>query len=592
MIKNNFYIVKYFINHCPLFLFTYLLLEILTSISHVLLLPYSLLIATDASLTESGVIRGFIILFIIFIFSCILSLFRSLFEDIFTIKAKEKVNCLLQIDLYKVAKSVDLLNYDIPEFYDDLHYSIDKIDVICSNVLDTLKKTVYSITAIISIMGIIFSLSPIALLFVFINFLLNILCENATKSIEFKLNLEQNKFIRKKDYIRRIFFLPKYIREIQLNSLSKLLINNFKNESNNEIDSQKKYVFALFMLKGPINTLIDFIFGFVIFNSILIYQIVCLNSLTIGGFSALFFASGSLKSNLNSFTEVFGQLKDNSLKIQHFINFIDRNKNIHNELISTNFNIDAQDVSIKNLSFNYYNSHVKVLDNINLEISKGETVAIVGRNGAGKTTLIKLLLKLYSPSSGQILFGKDNIQNIPSNLYRLNFGTLFQNFNIYAMSLRENIVLDTINNNINIDSVLINVLKLSGFYDEFKSMPSGLDTMLLNEYEENGINLSGGQSQKIALARVLFSNKNFIILDEPSSALDPISEYNFNNKIIKHFKDKTIFIISHRLSTTSLCDQIILLDKGKIIEKGTHNELMKLNGEYKHMYDVQANQYI
>ena len=203
MIKNNFYIVKYFINHCPLFLFTYLLLEILTSISHVLLLPYSLLIATDASLTESGVIRGFIILFIIFIFSCILSLFRSLFEDIFTIKAKEKVNCLLQIDLYKVAKSVDLLNYDIPEFYDDLHYSIDKIDVICSNVLDTLKKTVYSITAIISIMGIIFSLSPIALLFVFINFLLNILCENATKSIEFKLNLEQNKFIRKKDYIRR-----------------------------------------------------------------------------------------------------------------------------------------------------------------------------------------------------------------------------------------------------------------------------------------------------------------------------------------------------------------------------------------------------
>ena len=224
-----------------------------------------------------------------------------------------------------------------------------------------------------------------------------------------------------------------------------------------------------------------------------------------------------------------------------------------------------------------------------MSIKKGEKIALVGYNGAGKTTLIKLILRLYDPTQGSIYFGDENLKEYPINKYREKYGVLFQDFEIVAASIAQNISMsDGEFDKEKADAVI----KKVAFAEKLQSLPEGYETQLTKEFSDKGVNLSGGEAQKLALARVLYSSANVIILDEPSSALDPIAEYELNKAVTELSGDKTVIIISHRLSTTRFVDKIYMLEKGRIIEQGDHNTLLAQNGKYAEMFSAQAEKYV
>lgn len=216
-------------------------------------------------------------------------------------------------------------------------------------------------------------------------------------------------------------------------------------------------------------------------------------------------------------------------------------------------------------------------------------IAIVGYNGAGKTTLIKLIMRLYDPNEGEILLNGVNIKEYDVEEYRRKIGTVFQDFKIFAATVKENVLLDFADTGS--DEAVISSLEKSGFSDRLSTLSDGLSTDLTTEFEEKGVNLSGGEAQKLAVARVFYKNANLIILDEPSSALDPLAEYHLNRSMLHAAEHKSVVLISHRLSTTRLADRIYMLEQGRIIEEGTHAQLLAQNGKYAQMWRVQAGQY-
>lgn len=211
-----------------------------------------------------------------------------------------------------------------------------------------------------------------------------------------------------------------------------------------------------------------------------------------------------------------------------------------------------------------------------MKINPCGKIAIVGYNGAGKTTLIKLIMRLYDPDEGEILFDGVNIKEYNVEEYRQKIGTIFQDFRIFAATVRENVLLDFTDGSD--EEKIGNALKKSGFEKKLLTLSDGLDTNLTAEFEENGVTLSGGEGQKLAIARVFYKDARLIILDEPSSALDPIAEYHLNNSMLTAAENKSVVFISHRLSTTRIADHIYMLENGRITEEGSHEELLRYGG--------------
>jgi ATP-binding cassette subfamily B protein len=213
-----------------------------------------------------------------------------------------------------------------------------------------------------------------------------------------------------------------------------------------------------------------------------------------------------------------------------------------------------------------------------------EKIALVGYNGAGKTTLTNLLLRLYDVTDGEILIDGENIKDFTVESHRNRFAAVFQDFQIFSATLGENVALD-----LDFDKDRANnALRHSGYN---KKTPNGLDTQLLREFDDEGIMMSGGESQKVAIARAFYKNCPYIILDEPSANLDPVAEYNLNQAMIEAANEKTVVFISHRLSTTVNADKIYVMENGEIIEQGSHDELMAMNKTYSYMFNLQAEKY-
>jgi len=246
-------------------------------------------------------------------------------------------------------------------------------------------------------------------------------------------------------------------------------------------------------------------------------------------------------------------------------------------------------IEFKDITFRYAGSESNVIEKFNLKIGKGEKLAIVGVNGAGKTTLIKLLCGLYHPSSGEILVNGNNICKYNRDEYYSILSAVFQDIYIMPISIAKNIALCK-EEKIDRKRVL-QCLKLAGLKDKIDTFTKGIDTKLMKSMNQTATDLSGGELQKLVLARALYKNAPIIILDEPTAALDPIAENELYLKYGDLTKDRTSIFISHRLSSTRFCDRIVFLHKGNIAELGSHDELMKLKGKYAQMFEIQSHYY-
>ena len=229
-----------------------------------------------------------------------------------------------------------------------------------------------------------------------------------------------------------------------------------------------------------------------------------------------------------------------------------------------------------------------MLKDISFIINKGDKIAILGKNGAGKATIIKLLLRLYDPDEGEILINDINIKKYNTHYLCSSIKTLFQDFAVYAFSIYENI---TLGSKIN-EQIIEKALKEVELYDKITHLEDGVNTPITSQLYKNGIELSGGETQKVAISRVFATNTSFFVLDEPTSSLDPYAEYSLYNNLLQRSKNESTFIvISHRLTLTHKMSKIIVIDKGSIIECGTHKELMELGGVYSDMYKIQSEKY-
>lgn len=246
----------------------------------------------------------------------------------------------------------------------------------------------------------------------------------------------------------------------------------------------------------------------------------------------------------------------------------------------------------KNVSFSYPGSEVEVLKNVNLSIKEGEHLSIVGLNGAGKTTMVKLLCRLYDPTSGEILMDGINIKEYDYQQYMNVFAPVFQDFKLFAFSIKDNLLLKNVSTEDDEQKVKM-TLKKAGIDNKIESFKNGINTVLFKQFDEEGIEPSGGEQQKIAIARALIKNAPVVILDEPTAALDPIAEYEIYRQFEELVMGKTAIYISHRLSSCQFCDKIAVFADGNVKEYGTHSELVdKANGIYAEMFAAQAQYYV
>lgn len=285
-------------------------------------------------------------------------------------------------------------------------------------------------------------------------------------------------------------------------------------------------------------------------------------------------------------------IRKESNRFSHFISLMEEEKAVSKDTtdiddIYEEIGEDSVQIDIVNVSFRYPKSEKNVLDNLNLSIKSGEKLALVGENGSGKTTLIKLLCKFYKPDSGNIYLNGIDINRIPEDIYWDIIGAVFQDAMIFPFSIRDNIVLEESLNEDNLNKAVHD----SRIEEMIDGLSKGMDTVLLRILDDEGLDISGGQRQKLYLARALYKDHRFLMLDEPTAALDSLAEAELYGQYDSLSKGKTSLYISHRLASTKFCDRVAYLKDGKIVELGTHDELMDLEGEYKSLFDIQAKYY-
>lgn len=281
-----------------------------------------------------------------------------------------------------------------------------------------------------------------------------------------------------------------------------------------------------------------------------------------------------------------------SVRFSSYLKFIDEVQNqIDSETASNKITPQAvtqAEISMEDLSFTYPNSESAVLSSLNLTIHPGEKLALVGENGAGKSTLVKLLCRLYRPTEGRILMNGIDIWDYPEDEYFSLLSVVFQDAIIFPFSIKENVSMGLETN----ASAYQNALEQSGLYETVQKTPKGDDTSMLRVLDDEGIELSGGQKQKLFLARALYKTTGrFLILDEPTAALDALAEKELYERFATFTEGKTSVFVSHRLASTRFCDNIAYLKDGKIVELGSHNELIALKGEYQQLFEIQARNY-
>lgn len=326
----------------------------------------------------------------------------------------------------------------------------------------------------------------------------------------------------------------------------------------------------------------------------MIYLFVCLKAL----FGA--FGLGSVTQYVASITKVSGgiselvnaliDMRNNAPFLKITFDFLDIPNDMYKGSLTVEKRSDRNyEIEFRNVSFKYPGSDNYSLKNVNMKFKVGERLAVVGMNGSGKTTFIKLLCRLYDPTEGEILLNGIDIRKYDYREYMDIFSVVFQDFNLLSMKLSENIVSGS---DIDKDRV-IDCLEKAGFSDRLASMPDGIYTCLYKSWSKNGVDVSGGEAQKIAIARALYKDAPFIILDEPTAALDPIAEAEIYEKFDSIAGDKTAIYISHRLSSCKFCDEIAVFHEGSVIQKGSHEELLAdKEGKYSELWNAQAQYYV
>ncbi len=488
--------------------------------------------------------------------------------------------------LHTKAVKLDLINFEQPEYYDCLTRASREAPWRPNNILNNIVSMFRSLLSLVLMAGLLAALHwSLAVLLLVFN-IPGIWLRLHYAGVLYNFQRKQTPEARKTAYFNWLMTGDRPSREIRLFGLGNYFISLFRKS----FLKTKEEELRIIKKRASIELVSDiFKAGAVLITLVYIADRTIKGSITLGEMAMFLLA---FRQGMICIRDLFGSLAglyEDSLFISDTFEFLNLEENIRTiepEVIPA---ILERSIAADNISFTYPGNSVKTIDNVSFEIIKGEIIALVGPNGAGKSTLVRLLSRLYDPDSGSIYYDGNNIKNMDPDRYRRFLSVVFQDFMLYNLSAGENIRLGDINES-KADEKIRSAATTTGIHDLISQLQNSYSTVIGNLFDDSR-ELSWGEWQKLALSRALFRDAPILILDEPSSALDADAEFEIFNRFREIVKGRTTILISHRFTNVGLADRIIVLDKGKIIETGTHDELMTKKGTYFTMYTKQAGRF-
>lgn len=518
------------------------------------------------------------------------------YTNVYKPKSDADIFEAINTKLFEKATHVELECYENTDFYNRFTLAMKDCEQRLAQILENQCLILSSSIASVFALYYMFTIDHYVIFFIAGPLIGNFVFGKLINEVKFRMNKECVPYNRKMEYVNRTLYLADYAKEFRMSGVFHVLQNlyeeGFQGIMGKIKEYRKKKVFLVFMRN--IFTFVV-IFQGVIFYSL--YRVMATHSMSISGFTVLFSAMNAVAWMVIGASKAIIQSYEDSLYIANLKEFLEykpmideRQKGILPKACEENAQ-GEEILKLQNVSFTYFGQELPTLHDISITVSKNEKIAIVGHNGAGKTTFVKLLMRLYDVSEGEILYYGKNIKELDLPEYRKLYGTAFQDYQVFSMTVAENVLMRKPESTEDYKKVE-DSLSRAGVYEKVCRLPHGMDTILTKEFAEDGAMLSGGELQKVAVARAFAKDYEIAIFDEPSSALDPVAEYQLYESILKECEDKTVIFISHRLSTAVLADTVYLFEDGRIVERGSHESLMQQDGKYADMFRKQAENYV
>jgi len=534
-----------------------------------------------------SIIMGLLILQFSYIF--VNNLIHSVYNMVIRISG-ELVTNHIKVKIIHKAKTIDLACFDLPEFYEKFENASREAGNRPIGILNSTFGIISTIISMVSFIVILSAVSPFAPMIIIALAIPSAIINFIYRRKNFFYFRRRSKDRRQMDYYNGLMTNKDMVKEIRLFGLSEIFIGRYRETFTKYFSGIKKLIIS----EGAWNIGLSMVTSLVNCGLFLyIAQKVYEGALQVGDYSLYTGALNSISGGISSLISNTASIYEGTLFIDNMIAFMGQEQKII-PLLKEPLKVarhKGHTIEFKDVSFSYPGTERIVLNNINLRLDEGETAVLVGLNGAGKTTLIKLLTRLYDPTSGVIyLDGHDIREYDLKELYEM-YGIIFQDFGKYAVSVNENISFGNMQKGSIEDDIKFAAHQSNAdtFIDK---LPDGYETPLMRYFEENGIELSIGQWQKLSIARAFYSDSDVLILDEPTASLDPMAEQEIFNQFDTLRKDKTTMFVSHRLSSATTASKIIVLENGEIVEEGTHNQLMNKKGKYHELFSTQAKRYL
>lgn len=533
--------------------------------------PFHVVVAIAALLT-----------FAAFLNSAILKLARAYFT-----KKKTSISLQANREIYEKAVHVDYKYIDDPKYYDNFAWAVEEYSPQLENARKFLIDFAQCMLSIVLLSTLIATLGPWILLAEVIQSLLHVVVNKYLNAISIKYKEDLIPVDRRLGYFHRLFYLKEYAADMKSTMLGKIAGESYDNCGEQKLKVQSKYVWKLELLHILHEAVLCV--TEIIIVIYIIKNIINGNIPEAATYITLMLSFYRLDSKIYILTYLLRDANILSMNVERIRKFFKLESKIENDVGPDKVQPEngCFSVELKDVGFSYDNSDFS-LSNLNLSIQPGEKIAIVGENGAGKSTFMKLLLRLYDVDSGTIYINGRPIKDYDVRRMRSRIGVAFQNTNIYAMSFADNI---SLYHPVTAEKMRETAKQL-GLDDVLKKNCADYDAQLTREFFEDGVLLSGGEAQKVGLSRVMSGDFSLLLLDEPSSALDPLAEYKLSEAILSAANQTTTIMVSHRLSSVRDADRIIVMDHGQICESGTHSALMEAKGKYYEMFTKQAENYV